>query len=101
MIDENGILELCDRIAAEFKPQRIVLFGSRAAGTQDEHSDIDLLIVMRYTGSGIRKTIEILNHVNPKVPVDLVLRTLPGDPGTGARKRLLPCGHHSSRQDTL
>lgn len=64
-----------NRIAAEFQPQRIVLFGSYADGTQDEHSDLDLRIVMRYVGSGIRKAVEILNRVNPRIPVDLVVRT--------------------------
>jgi uncharacterized protein len=75
MIDEKSILELRDRIAAEFQPQRIILFGSYADGTQAEHSDLDLLIIMRYVGSGLRKAVEILDRVQPRVPVDLVVRT--------------------------
>jgi predicted nucleotidyltransferase len=75
MIDENSILELRDRIASEFQPQRIIMFGSYADGTQTEHSDLDLLIIMRYVGSGVRKAVEILNRVNPRIPVDLVVRT--------------------------
>ena len=75
MIDEKSIFELRDRIALEFRPQRIILFGSYADGTQADHSDLDLLIVMQYVGSGIRKALEILNRVNPHVPVDLVVKT--------------------------
>ena len=30
---------------------------------------------MQYVGSGIRKALEILNRVNPHVPVDLVVKT--------------------------
>jgi predicted nucleotidyltransferase len=72
MIDEKNIPELRDRIASEFRPQRIIMFGSCADGTQADHSDLDLLFIMRYVGSGLRKAVEILNRVHPRVPVDLV-----------------------------
>jgi len=75
MIDEKSILELRDRIALEFQPQRIIMFGSCADDTQAEHSDLDLLIIMNYVGSGLRKAVEILNRINPKIPVDLVVKT--------------------------
>jgi predicted nucleotidyltransferase len=75
MIDEKSILEVRDSIAAEFKPQRIIMFGSYADGTHAENSDLDLLIIMKYVGSGLRKAVEILNRVNPRIPVDLVVKT--------------------------
>ena len=75
MIDEKSIFELRDRIASEFQPQRIVMFGSYANGTQAEHSDLDLLIIMRYVGSGLKKSVEILNRVKPRIPVDLIVKT--------------------------
>ena len=75
MIDENSIFELRDRIAMEFQPQRIIMFGSCADGTHGEHSDVDLLVIMRYAGSGLRKAVEILRRVNPRIPVDLVVKT--------------------------
>jgi len=34
------------RIAEQFHPQKIILFGSRAAGTAAERSDVDLLVVV-------------------------------------------------------
>jgi predicted nucleotidyltransferase len=33
-------------IAEEFRPDKIVLFGSYAYGTPHENSDVDLLVVM-------------------------------------------------------
>ena len=75
MIDEKSILELRDRIASEFQPQRIIIFGSYADGIPAENSDLDLLVIMRYVGSGLRKAVEILNRVRPRIPVDLVVRT--------------------------
>lgn len=39
------IREVVDKIAADYRPQRIILFGSYARGEADEDSDLDLLIV--------------------------------------------------------
>ena len=75
MIDERSIFELRDRIASEFRPQRIIMFGSCVDGAQATHSDLDLLIIMQYVGSGLRKAVEILNRIKPRIPVDLVVKT--------------------------
>lgn len=45
MISERTIQEAVKRIAAKFHPQRIILFGSYARGTADEHSDVDFLVI--------------------------------------------------------
>ena len=37
---------MVNRIVEKFRPHRIILFGSRARGTADYHSDADLLVVM-------------------------------------------------------
>ncbi len=37
-----------ERLAAQFHPQRIVLFGSQARGTADPRSDVDLLVIMHF-----------------------------------------------------
>lgn len=36
---------LIDRIVAVTRPERVVLFGSRARGDAEAHSDVDLLVV--------------------------------------------------------
>jgi predicted nucleotidyltransferase len=74
MVSLEAIGELAERIAREFHPERIVLFGSYAAGTAHEGSDVDLLVVLPFRGNGIRKAIEILDRVNPSFPVDLLAR---------------------------
>src|SRR5437763_6667844 len=38
--------ELLDPVVAYFKPQRVILFGSRARGEAGRDSDIDLLVVV-------------------------------------------------------
>jgi predicted nucleotidyltransferase len=44
MIAPETIQAIADWIAAEFQPERIVLFGSYARGDATEDSDVDLLI---------------------------------------------------------
>lgn len=42
---DEAIAVMVDRIATRFKPERIILFGSRARGTAGDESDVDLLVV--------------------------------------------------------
>jgi predicted nucleotidyltransferase len=51
MIDEKKIREATDRLVATFHPNRIILFGSHARGTADDHSDVDFLVVCSLTGN--------------------------------------------------
>lgn len=69
------IKEVTSRIAREFNPERIVLFGSHAYGAAHGGSDVDLLVIMKFKGSGISKAIEILRKVQPAIPVELIVRT--------------------------
>lgn len=39
------IAEIVNRIVAEYRPRKVVLFGSQAYGEPREDSDIDLLII--------------------------------------------------------
>ena len=71
----SSIQELTARIVQEFQPERVILFGSYAYGTPTSDSDVDLLVVLSHEGKGTRKAIEILNTINPKIPVDLLVRT--------------------------
>jgi|SRR5918911_706778 predicted nucleotidyltransferase len=75
MVDLTLIQNLSERIAREFQPERIVLFGSYADGSPTADSDVDLLVVMPFKGKAMRKALEILSRVNPQFPVDLLVRT--------------------------
>ncbi|MFN2492706.1 MAG: nucleotidyltransferase domain-containing protein [Pyrinomonadaceae bacterium] len=69
------IESLGKRIAHEFQPHRIILFGSYAYGHPNEDSDVDLLVILPFDGKPVRKAIEIRSKVNSKIPVELVVRT--------------------------
>lgn len=75
MIDMEKILQTSKAIFDEFKPDKIILFGSYAYGKPQNDSDVDLLVVLPYEGSSFRKTWEILNKIQPKFAIDLLVRT--------------------------
>src|SRR5450432_1805973 len=75
MVAMDQITSLCKRIALEFRPERIILFGSFAYGTPTDDSDVDLLVVLPFTGKPVRKAIEIRSRIAAKVPLDLLVRT--------------------------
>ena len=45
MVSEQIIQEAARRLADQFHPDQIILFGSYARGTADRHSDIDILVI--------------------------------------------------------
>ena len=74
MVEPSSIFELSNRIAQEFQPDRIILFGSYAYGEPSPDSDVDLLVVLPFEGRSLAKSLEILNRVDPRFPVDLLAR---------------------------
>lgn len=74
MVDRERIVALSERIARDFQPERIILFGSYAYGNPSPDSDVDLLVVLPFEGRNLKKSLEILNRVSPDFPVDLLVR---------------------------
>lgn len=75
MIQADAIQQLVDRIAREFRPEQIILFGSYAYGTPREDSDVDLLVVVPFEGNSLHKAVEIVRRVQPPFALDLIART--------------------------
>ena len=76
MIDSHKIDEVINRIATRFNPDKIILFGSYANGTQNDNSDLDLLIVqdsdlpMQKRGFDIRMSL-----IGTMIPMDILFYT--------------------------
>ena len=75
LVDKETIQDLANRIAHEFHPDRVVLFGSYAHGVPTPESDVDLLVVMPFPAAGSAQAVEILRRVKARIPLDLVVRT--------------------------
>jgi len=74
MISLDTIRELSTRIAADFSPDKVILFGSYAYGSASEDSDVDLLVILEFEGKSFGKSLEILNKLDPRFSVDLIVR---------------------------
>ncbi len=75
MVSLQQIEEFGRRIGKEFRPQRVILFGSFAQGRPTPDSDVDLLIITEFEGRPVDKSVEIRMKVRPPFPVDLIVRT--------------------------
>lgn len=87
------IREICDRINRAVEPKSIILFGSRARGTQGCDSDIDILVLKDYdTPTGWldigARALCSLTELAQEWDIDFdVLATLPKQDGTPSTDR--------------
>ncbi len=67
------------RIVKRFHPEQIILFGSQARGDAGPDSDVDLLVVMPFTGSKFEQGLMIRQALHGiSVSVDVIV-TSPED----------------------
>lgn len=68
--------QMVQRIVERFRPEQVILFGSRARGEAHPDSDVDLLVVMRVAGSkrDVQLRIRRALHDIP-VPKDVIVTT--------------------------
>jgi|SRR5579862_9507215 len=75
MVTRRQIKAYATEIAREFRPRRIILFGSYAYGKPTRDSDVDLLVIMPHKGRGVEKAIEIRLKLRAPFPMDLLVRS--------------------------
>jgi len=75
MVNRQNIRAFVNRVAAQFHPQRVILFGSYAYGKPTVDSDVDILVVMPHEGHPAVQAAEIRKQVRAGFPVDLVVRS--------------------------
>lgn len=76
VIVERKIQKIADKIAKQFKPDKVILFGSYAWGKPHADSDVDLFIVKETDQSKIERGQEIERILwNSGMPVDALVYT--------------------------
>ncbi|HXG32848.1 MAG TPA: nucleotidyltransferase domain-containing protein [Bryobacteraceae bacterium] len=71
---EREIQRIVRRIVRQFRPERVILFGSHARGEAGPDSDVDLLVVMPFKGSKHHKQVEIRVALRDiRLPVDIIV----------------------------
>lgn len=73
-INEFLVKEIVQRILAVAKPDKIILFGSAAAGQMTSDSDIDLLVVEQYIEDRREEYVRIRRALRGMgLPFDIIL----------------------------
>lgn len=77
MIQRRDINRWCKTVAREFRPEKIILFGSCARGTPTKGSDVDVLIVMPLARGqrDVRQAAAIRDRVRAPFPMDVLVRS--------------------------
>ena len=75
MIDRLQIRKFSEAVAREFRPEKIILFGSYGYRQPTEDSDVDLLVIMPFDRRKGRKSLEIRRAIPSGFPLDLIVRT--------------------------
>jgi predicted nucleotidyltransferase len=75
MVAIAKIQNLANCIAEQFRPEKIILFGSYARGNPTPDSDIDLLVVLPHKGKSWRLAAQIRGALQADYPLDLIVRS--------------------------
>lgn len=76
MTTESIVDTMVNRIVSRFEPSRILLFGSRARGTDNRWSDVDLLVVMEEVTDKRRAAVEMRRTLSDlPVSKDIIVTT--------------------------
>jgi predicted nucleotidyltransferase len=72
-VGRNQIKAYCRVVAREFKPEKIILFGSYAHGKPTKDSDVDLVVILPFRGRDVRMATKIQLRVGAPFPMDLLV----------------------------
>lgn len=78
----DDIRALVRDLVAVFQPEKVVLFGSWARGQSSLGSDVDLLVILPFSGSSFRVSLEMMRRLRAPFALDLLAR----DPDDTARR---------------
>ena len=74
-IPQKAIDQVVKQIVEQFKPQKIILFGSYARGNPRPESDVDMLVVMDTSLREVQQAIQICQQIEYRFGLDLIVHT--------------------------
>jgi predicted nucleotidyltransferase len=76
MIETRQINDIVNRIAINYKPEKIILFGSYARGNYSEESDLDFILVKETTAPKHKRGLEVRRlFYGLPIPIDFKIYT--------------------------
>lgn len=80
------VQQYVDHLVEQFRPERVILFGSMAEGRATADSDVDLMVVMAGAQNGADRALEFRRRIPRSFPLDLIVKT-PGEVRRGVQER--------------
>lgn len=72
---QKEIQKVREQIIENYKPEKIILFGSFAYGKSTEDSDLDLLIIKRTKSPRAKRIKDVLIKVKSNLPLEPLVYT--------------------------
>jgi len=72
---EHALNRIVNRLTSTPEVERVILFGSYAAGRRDLFTDLDLLVVMSSEQDFVHRTAELYQQLAAGVDLDLLVYT--------------------------
>jgi predicted nucleotidyltransferase len=75
-VTEEILAEIVCRIVTALHPERVILFGSYAYGTPSDHSDVDLLVILKTDARPAGRYLAVSRLIRPRpFPLDILVKT--------------------------
>lgn len=76
VVTQEKIQEIAEKIAKEFQPEKIILFGSWAWGKPNQDSDVDILVVKESNKPRMEREREVRSiFFSAGIPIDILVYT--------------------------
>ena len=77
MVMDRKIVRLLDQLK-EYRPEKVILFGSEVKNSSDFYSDIDLIIIKNTRKLFLDRIKDVLKIIKPNYAIDILVYT-PGE----------------------
>lgn len=74
-MDDPQVKQIIDELVKNYKPEKVIMFGSRATGKTHEWSDVDLIAIKKTDKKLYDRIGEASSSFDHILPVDIVVYT--------------------------
>lgn len=75
MKNQKEIKKIVNQIVRNYKPEKIILFGSYASGKIRENSDVDLAVIKKTKAKFTRRLFKIAGMIKSSLGTDILVYT--------------------------
>lgn len=76
VVTQEKIQEIAEKIAREYDPEKIILFGSWVWGKPNQDSDVDILVIKKSNQPRMEREREVRSMLSPVgIPLDILVYT--------------------------